>query len=54
LTSLTKADKKLLLSQGTVICRQIAEQPGLLKGLGVNSTKQKRIIQEAKDLSYKE
>lgn len=54
LTSLTKADKKLLLSQGTVLCRQIADQPGLLKVLGVNSTKQKRILQEAKDLSYKE
>jgi len=50
LTLLTKTDKEKLLSEGTVLCRQLADEPGLLDVLQITEQKKAKIIKEVKEL----
>lgn len=52
LTQLSKAEKEKLLSQGTVLCRQILEQPRLLDELDIKQNKKRRVLQEVEDLCH--
>lgn len=46
LTSLTKAEKQLLLDKNKVLCQEIQREPGLLKQIGVKSPRLETVLQE--------
>lgn len=50
ITLLNKQQKGIFMEEGIVICRQLIENPELLEKLGVNDSKKKNILNEAKDL----
>lgn len=47
LTSLTAKEKSKLLGEGIVLCRQVAENPDLLRKVGVDARKHKQIIEDS-------
>lgn len=53
LTNLTKAEKEKLLSDGVVLCKEINDNPELLKILDLKPAKLKQVLYEVKDLSVK-
>jgi hypothetical protein len=53
LTLLTKAEKQKLLSDGVVLCQQLAENPDLLDTLQLNLSKKSKVMMELKDLGNK-
>ncbi len=50
LKSLTKKEKQGLLDKGTVLCREIVEEPGLLDVLPITQRRARNIMKEAKAL----
>ncbi len=44
LTTLTKAEKKMLLDKGIVLCREIYKNPKLLQEIGLANSKQKKVF----------
>jgi hypothetical protein len=50
LTSLTKAQKRLLLDNGIVLCREISKNPELLSSIITDKVKITRILKETKEL----
>ena len=50
LTSVTKKEKQTLLSNDIVLCKEILNNPGLLKLAAIAQTKHETILQEAKEL----
>lgn len=53
LTLLTKNEKLKLLSDGIVLCQQLADDPDLLDVLQLNPAKKRKIMIEIKDLGNK-
>ncbi|MCA1745334.1 MAG: hypothetical protein LC643_06470, partial [Bacteroidales bacterium] len=53
LTLLTKNEKLKLLSDGIVLCQQLADDPDLLDVLQLNPAKKRKIMVEIKDLGNK-
>ena len=51
LSSLTKQEKKQLLEQETVLCRQIKEDPALLDTIALSKRKAAQVIREVNALS---
>lgn len=50
LTTLTKAEKSKLLDEGIVLCKEIYEQPNLLKKVGVDTARHKSILEDSQSL----
>jgi hypothetical protein len=50
LTTLSKAEKKILLAQDVVLSSELCERPHLLDMEGISKNRKKRIIREAHDL----
>ena len=50
LKSNTKAQKQILLDNGTVICRQIISDPAILDSLDLSETKKDRVISELRSV----
>lgn len=50
LTSLTKAEKQLLIDQMIVLCKELCERPEVLEEIGISHTRTKRIIKEGKEI----
>ena len=50
LTTLTKAEKKMLLSQDVVLSSELCNRPNLLQMEGISKNRKKRILKEAHDL----
>jgi hypothetical protein len=53
LTLLTKAEKQKLLSDGVILCQQLADNPDLLDTLQLNLSKKSKVMMELKDLGNK-
>jgi hypothetical protein len=53
LTILSKSEKQKLLSDGIVLCQQLASNPNLLAELQLNAAKISRVLKEMKDLGIK-
>ncbi|MES0278519.1 MAG: ATP cone domain-containing protein [Dehalococcoidales bacterium] len=53
LTSLTSSQKKQLLRQGAVMCRDLTEDGRLLESIGLMGTKATRVLHEIADLCSK-
>jgi hypothetical protein len=53
LSRLNQTQKQKLLGKGIVLCRQIAIDPELLKGLDLDSKKREEVLMEVGDLVYK-
>lgn len=53
LTLLTKAEKQKLLSDGIILCQQLADNPDLLDTLQLNLSKKRKVMMELKDLGNK-
>lgn len=53
LTLLTKAEKQKLLSDGIILCQQLADNPDLLDALQLNFAKKRKVMMELKDLGNK-
>ena len=51
LTTLSKKDIEKLLEKGYVLCRDICNNPNILTEAGIDRTKHKKIMQNAKELS---
>lgn len=51
LTNLTHQQKKFLLEQGVVICRQLTAQPGLIDSLRLSNRQQRLLLEELDDLT---
>ncbi len=50
LTQLSRRDKQLLMEEGVVLCRQLAQNPDLLKPLGLKPSKCNQVLIEIQDL----
>lgn len=53
LTTITKAEKQLLLDKEIVLCMDVCGQPSTLKSIGIHEKRHKRILAEADDLCTK-
>lgn len=53
LTTLSSKEKQSLLNRNIVLCMELCKQPNLLKTIGVNETRHKRILNEATELCSK-
>ncbi|MFQ5449986.1 MAG: restriction endonuclease [Nitrospinaceae bacterium] len=51
LTTLKTRQKKKLLEQNVVLCRELTHRPGLLSGLGVTQPQIRRILKEVESLA---
>ena len=51
LTTLTKKDKDKLLNKGFVLCKDVCEDPNVLFEAGIEKSKHKKILENAKELS---
>lgn len=51
LTTLTKKDKEKLLEKGFVLCKDVCDNPNILREVGINKNKHKKILNNAKELS---
>lgn len=47
LATLTKTEKRQLLDKGIVLCKEVYENPILLEQLGVNESRQKKILDDS-------
>jgi len=52
LTSLNKKQKKILLDEGIVLCRQLYEKKGLLQTIGLTKTKVNKTIKEIEEVVF--
>lgn len=50
LMSLTKAEKSILLEHGIVLCKEIVDNPGLLKTTKIDSANHNKILRDCRDL----
>ncbi len=50
LTTMTKAEKKMLLNKGIVLCRELHERPSLLEQIGIDKTRHKKILEDSEEL----
>lgn len=50
LTTMTKAEKKMLLNKGIVLCRELHERPLLLEQIGIDKTRHKKILEDSEKL----
>ncbi|KMQ70449.1 ATP cone domain-containing protein [Chryseobacterium koreense] len=50
LSILTKNEKSQLLESGIVICEELANQPELLDHIGINKSRQKKILEDSREL----
>ena len=50
LTTLTKAEKTKLLDKGIVLCKELHESPALLKKIGIDKTRFKKILEDSEAL----
>jgi Holliday junction resolvase len=50
LTSISSSQKKMLLSRGVVLCKTISEDASILKSLGFNEEKAKKVLSEIEKL----
>lgn len=50
LTSITKKEKQTLLSNDIILCKEIINNPGVLKQAAIAQTKHEAILQEAEEL----
>lgn len=50
LTSITKSEKTKLLDKGIVLCKEINENPSILKQVGIKKSRHKNILDDSKDL----
>lgn len=50
LTTLTKAEKSKLLDEGIVLCKELYEQPNLLKKVGIDKARHKQILEDSQSL----
>ncbi len=50
LTTLSRKEKKALLEEGRVLCRELCEDPKALSAVGVDSKKQKKVLEEVREL----
>jgi hypothetical protein len=48
LTTLTKKEKQLLLDKGIVLCQKLCQNEQLLKEIGVQPTREKKVMEEAR------
>ena len=51
LTTISKKDIQKLLEKGYVLCRDICNNPNVLTEVGIDRSKQKKILQDAKELN---
>jgi len=51
LTTLTKSDKERLLNKGFVLCKDVCDDPNVLFEAGIEKSKHKKILKNAKELS---
>ncbi|RMA56774.1 restriction endonuclease [Ulvibacter antarcticus] len=50
LTTLTKAEKTMLLDKGIVLCKELHENPTLLKQIGIDKKRHKKILEDSEAL----
>jgi hypothetical protein len=50
LHSLNKADKRKLLDHMVVLCKELVEKPGIIERSGIEPSKHKKILREAREL----
>jgi len=50
LTTITNSEKQKLLNNGSVLCMELCNQPKLLKKVGINESRHKKILDEAHEL----
>ncbi|WP_304343357.1 ATP cone domain-containing protein [Chryseobacterium koreense] len=50
LSILTKNEKSQLLDSGIVLCEELANQPELLDHIGINKSRQKKILEDSREL----
>ncbi len=50
LTSLSQSQKKLLLGRGIVLCKNIKEDSSILRSIGLNDEKSKKVLEEINEL----
>jgi hypothetical protein len=50
LTTITKAEKTKLLDKDIVLCKELNENPALLKQIGIHKKRHKRILEDAEAL----
>lgn len=50
LMSLTKSEKSILLEHGIVLCKEILDNPGLLKATKIDPAKHTKILSDCRDL----
>lgn len=50
LSSITRAEKKMLLDQGIVLCKELCENQSILHKIGISEVRFKRIIKESAQL----
>lgn len=50
LTTLTKSEKTKLMDKGIVLCKEIHENPHLLEEIGISHERNKKILEDCKDL----
>lgn len=50
ITSLTRKQKRYIINQGLVVCREVRQKKHLLKKIGVRGDKLNRIVKEANDI----
>ena len=50
LTTLTKSEKTKLLDKGIVLCKELSETPSLLNEIGIDKSRQKKILEDLEAL----
>ncbi|QHI36590.1 hypothetical protein IMCC3317_19530 [Kordia antarctica] len=50
LTTMTKAEKTKLLDKGIVLCKELHENPSLLKQIGIDKKRHKKILEDSEAL----
>lgn len=50
LTTLTKSEKTKLLDKGIVLCKELSETPSLLNEIGIDKSRQKKILEDLETL----
>lgn len=50
LTTLTKSEKIRLLDKGIVLCKELSETPSLLNEIGIDKSRQKKILEDSEAL----
>ena len=50
LTTITKSEKSKLLEQGIVLCREIKDNPDVLKKVGIGGARRKKILADSQSL----